>query len=387
MIKILPDAKGRMMITAPIPVQFSWTYMSGLLDVVQGDDCPESMAYLREPSNIAILKEQVATLRDRADHALKRLKSKGYYVTDTDSVYDKLMNDFNDVTEARARLYVLSLNRKNDHVPYVDSITDDQWYAAIEQTMYQRHFDLYINTDGMFTPALWDCIPDLYLNLLSVVYGHALLDMHQKLQVQQAAIEPIVNDCQKLTKETERIIRERDELLATVERQKAVIEEYRAADAKTGHAKDKEILALRRRIRELESAHAEPDETKDPEPAPVLTEPESGPEEPERILHDLPEKDVIFVGGDWNLQKRLKALYPEWYLIGTDDRNFPAKTGIKAIFIWSTQMGHATMARLNRMYDTSVPRLYATKTNMDSLVQEMTDVWSDWMEKNQGTND
>lgn len=382
MIKILPDADGRLMITAPMPVQFAWTYMSGLLEVIEKPDCPEALLHLKDPDNLSIVKEQVRMLRDRAEHSLRRLKSKGYYAETIDDIYDKLDHEFDSVTSARARLHILSLNPNDDRMVHNLAFTDDQWYMAIEQTIFRNHFDLYTDIEAKFTPALWDCIPDLYMNLLSIAYGRALLDTVDHMKLQQATMEPIMADCQKIMKETQAVIKQKDELQSIVERQKAIIEEYRAADAKTDRARDKEILALQRRVRELEST---PDETREPEekePVPVSPEPESEPQDLSSTLHELPEKDVIFVGGDWNLQKRLKALYPGWQLIGTDDKNFPAKTGIRAIFIWSNQMGHATMARLNRMYDSSVPRLYATKTNMDSLVQEMTEVWSDWVERN-----
>lgn len=87
---------------------------------------------------------------------------------------------------------------------------------------------------------------------------------------------------------------------------------------------------------------------------------------------DLPDSDVVFLGGHSRLINKLKQIYPGWTFINDDDykMNTAGYPG-KILFFWSNYISHGMQEKIYREHGKETPIVYVKSTNIELLQREM----------------
>ena len=101
--------------------------------------------------------------------------------------------------------------------------------------------------------------------------------------------------------------------------------------------------------------------------------PKTVAKEPERESEqtELPATGVLFLGGPWNMVKKIRQLHPEWMYI-TDDGFKPfSAINVDYVFYWTNHSSHMMMENVFSKLAPGAKIMYVTATNMDRLEREM----------------
>lgn len=91
-----------------------------------------------------------------------------------------------------------------------------------------------------------------------------------------------------------------------------------------------------------------------------------------KSLPELPESNVIFIGGHPNMTKKLAQDHPDWKFIDGGDRNFAEfRTQPEILFFWDMHLSHPCWQRARKFLSPQTPVAYVKSTNLDLLETEM----------------
>lgn len=91
----------------------------------------------------------------------------------------------------------------------------------------------------------------------------------------------------------------------------------------------------------------------------------------EESLPELPSKNVVFVGGAPNTQKKLRQIFPDWDFVGSEGvtSSYTMSTKPDVIFLWTGYMAHGMLQSVEARIE--APRVYLKRTNIDAMIEEM----------------
>ena len=91
----------------------------------------------------------------------------------------------------------------------------------------------------------------------------------------------------------------------------------------------------------------------------------------------LPEDGVLFLGGHWNMVKKIRQLHPEWLFI-TDDGFKPYSViNTKYVFYWTAHSSHTLMENIFKKLAPDAEIMYVTATNLELLEKQMQERYAD----------
>lgn len=94
-------------------------------------------------------------------------------------------------------------------------------------------------------------------------------------------------------------------------------------------------------------------------------------EAPPAPIAELPDDGVLFLGGHWNMVKKIQQLHPNWIFI-TDDAFKPfSNIHVKYVFYWTNHSSHTMMENVFSKLAPGADIMYVTATNMERLEKEM----------------
>lgn len=87
---------------------------------------------------------------------------------------------------------------------------------------------------------------------------------------------------------------------------------------------------------------------------------------------DLPDSDVVFLGGHSRMINKLKQIYPKWTYVNDDDYKMNT-TGYpgKVLFFWANHISHGMQEKIYCEHGKETPIVYVKATNIDLLQREM----------------
>lgn len=93
--------------------------------------------------------------------------------------------------------------------------------------------------------------------------------------------------------------------------------------------------------------------------------------EPDETLPELPSKNVVFVGGAPNTQKKLRQIFPDWDFVGSEGitSSYTMSTKPDVMFLWTKYMAHGMLQSVEARIE--APRVYLKRTNIDAMIEEM----------------
>lgn len=379
-VKVMPD--GSVGIESNLPIATSYTHLVRALQMIQDEEDPELAKIGQDPYRMMALNQHVEKLRNRLNHALKRLKDKHYHADTLSNLISLPVKAKDAHAVVAMQMHVFDLYTESKGT-YETEITDEFWLRAIDLTMAITEPSIYEDPEAMFTPALYQHLDLLYIVLIGTVHGNAILETLRGIHEYRELFSENTEKVNSFVNEMQETKARADAQEKKVTEHKDVIRELQEGMITDRRAWEKARLGYEHEIQDLKRQLAATQDANAGQPAPEQGKPATETVIPEeRVWHDLPEENLVFVGGDQNMTKKLAIMYPGWTFIDSQSRNFSGKTKAKAIFVWSGHMSHATTQRINRVYEDSVPRLYVTKTNIAALVREMTEVWSDYIAAN-----
>ena len=328
----------------------------------------ETLSELKEPAQ--------ARTEKRLSHALKRMKSKGYYCAAPGDLLSKAMNVKDPYAPALflTRCSIAAASG-NPPLPAID-ISDDIWYSAIENAMFFRHPEIFANPTELFGAYIDQDIDLIYTFALYLTFISMQKQRVENLEeeIDNIETEPAPSeDLDDLLREN-KLLRERNEQLkqdlasAKQEHDKVVLKlEHDLADkAKTMEAEIDSLKEQNASLLEFILHHNNTEDEPEPEDD-ALPSPAASPV----FAQDLPDSRVLFLGGHPNLIKKLEAKYPKWQFISCDNYLNRAASNIDVIFFWTNHASHKMQWNVFASLPNEPPVIYVTATNINRLEQEM----------------
>ena len=323
--------------------------------------------------------------RKRAVHAFRRLREKGL----CPSTYKELMDNISSLVDdkvsigptIRGILHLEYENQMNGAFPDSYKIPEQEWFIAMELTMLMCEPSAWMDTGRMYVDRLIKHLGELYCTLffaLSLRSALTTVYYYQGFEEQLQTIKDGLKDAQEVIQNSSGMEAALSELKEQRERerQKFDIEKRRY---------EKRILRLEHDVAALSQGEAlREDETDDDFEVLETVDSdevfEDGEPLTDSVSECLPGDDILFVGGHPNMVKKLKSLHPFWtYQSGRGRMYVPKST--KVVFVWTKHLGHpefqAIQAALKLLPD--VPMVYVSATNMSRLEQEMSSLYSDYL--------
>lgn len=331
--------------------------------------------------------------RRRYDHALRRLRQKGYC---TEKSLVDLLDSIIDPSTAPAiasTVWVCVGNTVESRGFNVE-ITDDTWFRAIDRLLVLTNKRLLSDKDTSIISYCEDHILELYILLDdSIAQSMALFTCEEAADTLRRGEDLFTRSDVKglLHTAIKAFAASHAEKLAAVERdlksgneENARLSEAVEALKREMRQREKECYALRKengfltedlsRIRALPSI---------PAPAPSSDEPASNDYDIEfedieipdaEDLPDLPKTGVMFVGGHPNFIKKLKDVYPNWAYIGSENAPELLKqySKLEMCFIYTGHVSHPVYWDvLNSAKSSGAPYSFVKGTNLDRVITEM----------------
>ncbi len=348
------------------------------------------------PKNTKILKRISLPLQleeKRLRHALARLKDKKLYRRTFNELFEKLSKESQEYSEL-CRLLAIQLMEISEVVDD-EPIPDKLWYEAIETVMCVHHYSVYADTKkaAFYGPFLSNHIHEIYTYLLLYAIRDYVLCLEneydgeidrlndviddQKATIRELQLDPLSQENKKLKEEIQ--LQE----LKIAQLQRMLQTESARAD---GHAK--ELAELERQFAEqIPTARKNVSQFEGLLNYNALSENNSDSFNDISIsskqIIELPEKGVLFLGGHQNMLNKLQNLYSKW-----DFRNeksgalrFNKNTSIEYVFIWSNHLSHALYYQALNTLPGNPPVFYVKSTNIEKLVEEMTDKYNEYLQK------
>jgi len=314
-------------------------------------------------------------LSKRMTNAFKRLKEKGYYFNQLKFPLSKSKLWDKDEYE-QALFFADTLYRRAgfDLIPNPINISDDTWFRAIELTILIHNYDLLTSPDF---PSLVPTLEKYKTTLGHWVILLALLQAQLSRMVQLIKSYDVVMqyywtaaDAVKKSEEAELRFEKLEQRMLETEKKCRQLEAERREDQKTQkwirheyanmlRDKDSVIAELQREIAVLS-----------PEPSLSATIEVSLDEAYDKALYDieLPEDNIIFLGGHDNLVDKLSKLYPHWtYMNSSNYKTRSTPLNPIMLFIFYKHLGHKDEERISKSLPSGTPMRYVSSTNLAQL--------------------
>lgn len=85
----------------------------------------------------------------------------------------------------------------------------------------------------------------------------------------------------------------------------------------------------------------------------------------------LPETEVLFLGGHWNMVKKIQQRHPGWLFITDDQVPSAPVINVRYVFYWTAHSSHKMMENIFKKLTPEAETIYVTATNMERLENEM----------------
>lgn len=319
--------------------------------------------------------------------ALSRLKSKGFYA----DTYDALISLIDRVCEPSLITSFSSYIAMATGIVWKHAnfkLADDVWYSALELTMVLAAPDVYFDpfNDDQWIRHIEPHIPTLltlvYLISSAGFYSLFCLE-HSDMIAQLQSYEILVPQLETgLSVLGDAAVKESNEYKA------AMIDKDNVIRQKTkeifGLSRENDILRnrvaeLERQLAVLESSGGVADmvagDTSDVDVS-------AGSVSDESDLVELPDDNVLFIGGHPNMLSKLMPLFPKWRFVSTEisPGSLPKDMKPAYIFVWSNHLAHSLFERLKMTYGVDMIG-YCKATNIALLIEEMSRLYTKYLKE------
>lgn len=317
----------------------------------------------------------------KCERAFERLKAKGLYTdkirTLRDMIYDKLPLNLNWPLDVILDMS-LGLNGMDE---WDADIPDDVWLSAIELSMYMHHRQEYMDSGDELQWGLYvaNDIEFLWMLVLLITYGNLL---RRDMGLVQGEISQAKRRLEEIAIRDDNIANLEAELRANeISFDKTIERTQRECDALRSEnvvlVRENKKLSAKFELMEASMIAADEEASQVFE----LDESESDDVPVETFAYDLPESNVLFVGGHPRLQNKLKQLHPKWKFITTrmSYRLLDDNVNARFVFLYT---GHMTHKLFDKVMDSlgTVPMAYVSSQNLTRLHMEMLRAYNEHME-------
>lgn len=326
----------------------------------------------------------------KLERTLQRLKDKGYY---TENASELWLPDLKfeagaspqEKSWSRVRNMICGIMECGAKVGFrVHKLTEDEWMSAIEVAVALRYpgdiLDKDIVSYAIHLPELINDIR-LLVVLLHITNEYERL-LHAALRVQEknAHFNELVVRYEELSSEYKKVVEEA--------RDQRKLQQVTAEAEKQKHTYEKQIFSLQREVEKLknEKEHLSElwakemdavtkwkgiednpnEQTSFPQEATTITDEEKYGEV------ELPEKNVLFLGGWTKLVQSVKQRHPNWLFINSvEDRKVKGSHRIDVVFFFYGYISHKLAWRVYNELRTDVETIFISQKNESLMELEM----------------
>lgn len=343
-----------------------------------------------------------STQRKKLERTLKRIKDKGMF----ENVASKLWLpdfEFNESEESqkngpnlqRVRNLICGLMQCGSKVDFtIHSLTDEEWLSAIE-TSVALHYPEDIVDDSVSSYAIH--IPKLINEIWILVVLIHMANSYESLLMESRIDRMKSDEFDELAGAYKRLVSSYNDIVEkqSCESESAKVSEIREQAERQKKEDDKKIFALERDVEKLrqeveklqrEKEHIADLWTREME---TLTMAECENErhsnnadqgEGQKQLTDeelfgdveLPEKNVLFLGGWTKLVQSVKQRHPHWLFINSDDdRRNKGSERIDTVFFFYGYISHKLAWRVYNELRDDVETIFVSQKNEAKMELEM----------------
>lgn len=338
--------------------------------------------------------------RKKLERTLKRIKDKGMF----ENVASKLwVPDFNFFEPEkgqkdgpnlqRVRNLICGLMQCGSKVDFtIHSLTDEEWFSAIE-TSVALHYPEDIVDDSVSSYAIH--IPELINEIWILAVLIHMANSYESLLMESRVDRMKSDEFDELSDAYKRLVSSYNNIVEkqSCESESAKVSEIREQAERQKKEDDKKIFALERDVEKLrqeveklqrEKEHIADLWTREME---ALTMAECGNEgasnsagKGEKQLTDeelfgdveLPEKNVLFLGGWTKLVQSVKQRHPHWLFINSDDdRRNKGSERIDTVFFFYGYISHKLAWRVYNELRDDVETIFVSQKNEAKMELEM----------------
>ncbi len=369
-----------------------------------GDYEEDAASIARE--NLLRSQKHLQQIKRRYDHALRRLRQKGY--CNERSLRDLSDSLFDSTSAVSVSCTAWTCLVKTLDVRQLDiEISDDIWFRAMDKLLILTNRRLLSDEEASIVPYCEDHIFDLYILLDDSVAQYvaqftredavSALCRKEDLITRSAAQNMVQKAVEAFAATTLKDLTDAMQNLEAVEAEKSKLSDIADSLRREKRQLEKECYALRkengRLSEDLASAmfiYSKPGFVDVPtEPDEVIPD-ETEEQEPEQeddflleeALPELPDTGIMFVGGHPNFLKKLRELYPNWIYL--THKNAPERMSqyskLSACFICDEHMCHPLFYNvMASVKSTGIPYSYVKATNLDRAITEMRQDFADML--------
>lgn len=338
--------------------------------------------------------------RKKLERTLKRIKDKGMF----ENVASKLWVPDFDFFEPekgqkdgpnlqRVRNLICGLMQCGSKVDFtIHSLTDEEWFSAIE-TSVALHYPEDIVDDSVSSYAIH--IPELINEIWILAVLIHMANSYESLLMESRVDRMKSDEFDELSDAYKRLVSSYNNIVEkqSCESESAKVSEIREQAERQKKEDDKKIFALERDVEKLrqeveklqrEKEHIADLWTREME---ALTMAECGNEgasnsagKGEKQLTDeelfgdveLPEKNVLFLGGWTKLVQSVKQRHPHWLFINSDDdRRNKGSERIDTVFFFYGYISHKLAWRVYNELRDDVETIFVSQKNEAKMELEM----------------
>ena len=331
------------------------------------------------------LQAQLEPAGKKCERAFQRLKEKGLYAN-TISGLRNLMQNYLPVNLGWPMDIILDMNLGMTGLEGWDAdISDSVWLNALELSVYLFQRESYLRSEDTIQWGLYvtQNIEFIWILTYLTAYGEALrFDMlHAKSEIDNAKTRvmqiAVLNDTIRSLEST--IQSQADELSKKREQHDSELRGLRTDNGRL--ASENRKLKLKLELMESSIAEAEFEANQeftaeDLEFDETHAESDSG-----TYQFQLPEENVLFVGGHIRLQNKLRQLHPKWKFVTTKMSYSLLDDNVKSrfVFMYTGHLSHKLFDKVRQSLE-CVPMAYVTSQNLNLLHDEMLKAYNEYYE-------
>lgn len=362
----------------------------------------EKNQYRREFLQAIAKTTDTSAQRKKLERTLKRIKDKGMY----ENIASKLWLpdfEFSEPGERqkdspnlpRVRNLICGLMQCGSKVDFtVHTLTDEEWLCAIE-TSVALHYPEDIVDDSVSSYAIH--IPELINEIWILVALIHMANSYESLLMESRIDRMKSDEFDELADTYKKLVSSYNDIVAkqSCESESAKVSEIRVQAERQKKEDDKKIFALGREVeklrQEVEKLQREKEHIADLWACEMeaLTAAECGDERPsddvsredgqkqptdEELFGDveLPEKNVLFLGGWTKIVQAVKQRHPNWLFINSDDdRHNKGSKRIDIVFFFYGYISHKLAWRVYNELRDDVETIFVSQKNEAKMELEM----------------